>query len=76
MYALARPLLFTLPPDVAHAMGMAALAPLEHVAPLRAIARALFAPRRPSGSPAGSTRTRSARGRWRRWASGTSRSGR
>ena len=47
MYALARPLLFALPPDVAHAMGMAALAPLEHVAPLRALARAMFAPRDP-----------------------------
>jgi dihydroorotate dehydrogenase len=46
MYALARPLLFTLDPGTAHALGMAALAPLEHLSPLRAIARAILAPRR------------------------------
>jgi dihydroorotate dehydrogenase len=48
MYALARPLLFALDPGTAHALGMAALAPLEHLAPLRAFARALLAPRRES----------------------------
>src|SRR5580692_2492189 len=45
MYALARPLLFALDPGAAHELGMAALAPLEHFAPLRAIARAVLAPR-------------------------------
>ena len=48
MYALLRPLLFSLPPDVAHSAGMAALAPIEHLAPLRALVRALFA--RPDAS--------------------------
>ncbi len=42
MYALARPILFSLPPETAHALGMAALAPLEHVGPLRSLTRALF----------------------------------
>jgi dihydroorotate dehydrogenase len=44
MYALARPALFALSPHAAHALAMAALAPIEHAAPLRAITRALFAP--------------------------------
>jgi dihydroorotate dehydrogenase len=48
MYALARPLLFALDPGTAHAFGMAALAPLEHLSPLRTIARAILAPRRES----------------------------
>ena len=42
MYALARPLLFSLPPDTAHALGMAALGPIEHVGLLRSLTRALF----------------------------------
>jgi dihydroorotate dehydrogenase len=46
VYALVRPLLFALDPGTAHALGMAALAPLEHVGALRAMARAMFAPRR------------------------------
>lgn len=40
MYALLRPLLFSLPPDRAHAAAMAALAPAEHVAVARALLRA------------------------------------
>ncbi len=44
MYALARPLLFTLSPSLAHALGMLALAPLEYVAPLRALVRAVNRP--------------------------------
>lgn len=40
MYALARPLLFAFPPSLAHALGMMALAPIEHVAPIRALVRA------------------------------------
>jgi dihydroorotate dehydrogenase len=47
VYALLRPLLFTLDAATAHALGMAALAPLEHWGPLRALARAMFAVRRP-----------------------------
>ncbi|MEO6420248.1 MAG: dihydroorotate dehydrogenase (quinone), partial [Polyangiaceae bacterium] len=47
MYALVRPLLFSLRPDTAHALGMAALAPLEHFGPARAIARALYAVKDP-----------------------------
>jgi dihydroorotate dehydrogenase len=43
VYALVRPLLFALDPATAHALGMATLAPLEHVGPLRALARAMFA---------------------------------
>jgi len=42
MYALARPLLFTLPPSWAHSVAMAALAPVEHVALLRRIVRGWF----------------------------------
>ncbi len=38
-----RPLLFTLPPGLAHALGNAALAPLEFIAPLRAVVKALGA---------------------------------
>ena len=47
MYALARPLLFALSPHAAHTLAMTALGPIEHVAPLRALTRALFAPRDP-----------------------------
>jgi dihydroorotate dehydrogenase len=42
-----RQLLFLFPPDVAHAMAFAGLAPVEHMAPLRALVRALHAPRDP-----------------------------
>ncbi len=45
MYGLARPLLFALSPETAHAAGIAALGALEHSAPLRWIARSLFFPR-------------------------------
>jgi dihydroorotate dehydrogenase len=45
MYRLLRPLLFALPPDEAHALGMAALGVLEEVEPLRrAVARRLAPP--------------------------------
>jgi dihydroorotate dehydrogenase len=44
VYALARPLLFALSPHAAHALASAALAPVEHVAPVRALVRALCAP--------------------------------
>jgi len=44
MYALARPLLFTFSPSLAHALGMFVLAPLEYVAPLRALVRAMNRP--------------------------------
>jgi dihydroorotate dehydrogenase len=47
VYAALRPLLFALPPHEAHAAAMAALAPVEHVAPLRAVVRALLAPTDP-----------------------------
>ena len=47
MYSLVRPLLFTLPPSWAHALAMAALAPVEHVALLRGIVRAAFTVNRP-----------------------------
>jgi dihydroorotate dehydrogenase len=47
VYAALRPLLFALPPHEAHAAAMAALGPIEHVAPLRAMARALLAPTDP-----------------------------
>jgi dihydroorotate dehydrogenase len=40
MYALLRPLLFALGPAQAHALAMASLAPVEHLAPLRALVRA------------------------------------
>jgi dihydroorotate dehydrogenase len=39
-----RPLLFSLPPDAAHALAFAAMAPIEGFAPLRACVRALLAP--------------------------------
>ncbi|MDB4993331.1 MAG: pyrD [Myxococcaceae bacterium] len=39
MYGLARPVLFSLAPDTAHAIAMAALFPLEHMAPLRGLVR-------------------------------------
>jgi dihydroorotate dehydrogenase len=44
--AVVRPLLFALPPSTAHEIAFAALAPVEHVAPLRACVRALMAPPR------------------------------
>jgi dihydroorotate dehydrogenase len=44
LYSWARPLLFLFPPDAAHAMAFAALAPVEHVAPLRALVRAAMTP--------------------------------
>jgi len=47
VYALTRPALFALSPHAAHAMAMAALAPLEHLAPVRAMTRALCATRDP-----------------------------
>jgi dihydroorotate dehydrogenase len=47
MYSIVRPILFALPPSSAHALAIMALGPLEHVAPLRAIARALLAPTDP-----------------------------
>jgi dihydroorotate dehydrogenase len=47
MYAhTLRPLLFLLPPHLAHAFGFAALAPVEHVSVLRSLVHAVFAPRR------------------------------
>jgi dihydroorotate dehydrogenase len=39
-YAALRPLLFALPPHEAHALAMAALWPVEHLAPVRAMVRA------------------------------------
>jgi dihydroorotate dehydrogenase len=47
MYTLVRPLLFTLDPARAHSAAMAALAPVEHLAPIRGLARALFTVRDP-----------------------------
>ncbi|WP_394823494.1 quinone-dependent dihydroorotate dehydrogenase [Pendulispora albinea] len=47
MYQLIRPLLFTLPPALAHSVAMAALAPVEHVTLLRRIVHAMFAVDRP-----------------------------
>ncbi|WP_437668543.1 quinone-dependent dihydroorotate dehydrogenase [Sorangium sp. So ce131] len=44
MYRLVRPLLFALPPRLAHELGMLALAPIEHVGTLRALLRARLAP--------------------------------
>ncbi len=41
MYALVRPVLFSLDPARAHSVAMQALAPLEHLAPLRSIVHAL-----------------------------------
>jgi dihydroorotate dehydrogenase len=47
MYAWAlRPLLFLLPPDVSHALAFAALGPIEHVAPFRAMVRSAMVPPR------------------------------
>jgi len=47
MYArVLRPLLFLLPPDVAHALGFAALAPIERFGPVRALVRAAVTPAR------------------------------
>jgi len=40
MYSVLRPLLFTLPPNLAHALALAALGPMEHLSPLRAAVRA------------------------------------
>ncbi len=45
MYALAKPLLFSLRPETAHALAVLSLAPLEHLPPLRALVRALAMPR-------------------------------
>jgi dihydroorotate dehydrogenase len=42
-----RPLLFVLPPDTAHKLAFVGLAPLEYLAPVRALARAALAPRDP-----------------------------
>ncbi|MBX3205371.1 MAG: quinone-dependent dihydroorotate dehydrogenase [Labilithrix sp.] len=47
MYALLRPLLFSLDPARAHAVAMSSLGPVEHVAPLRAIVRGAFSLRDP-----------------------------
>ena len=47
MYGLVRPLLFALSPQTAHAVGMAGLGVLEHVAPLRWLTRGLFFPTDP-----------------------------
>ncbi len=41
MYALLRPLLFQLPPHVAHELAVAGLWPVEHVGPVRSLVRAL-----------------------------------
>jgi len=48
VYALAKPLLFGLDPETAHALAMLSLAPVEHFAPLRALVRAACAPRDPA----------------------------
>jgi dihydroorotate dehydrogenase len=42
MYALAKPLFFTLSPRFAHALAVASLGPLEHVGLLRALVRRSF----------------------------------
>jgi dihydroorotate dehydrogenase len=48
MYAWAlRPLLFLLPPDTAHHLAFVGMAPLEYLSPLRALTRAMLAPRDP-----------------------------
>ncbi len=47
MYALIRPLLFSLEPNRAHALAMTALGPVEHLAPLRAALRLLTSVRDP-----------------------------
>jgi dihydroorotate dehydrogenase len=41
---IVRPLLFSVPPDTAHELAIAALGPVEHVTPLRGLVRALMAP--------------------------------
>jgi len=46
MYGMLRRILFMLPPPWAHTLALAALAPVEHVAPLRALVRAALAPPR------------------------------
>jgi dihydroorotate dehydrogenase len=47
MYRLVRPLLFAIPPRAAHELGMLALGPLEHAAPLRALVHRALAPADP-----------------------------
>jgi dihydroorotate dehydrogenase len=47
VYALVRPLLFALDPAVAHGLGMAALAPVEYLASIRWVVRAVLAGRYP-----------------------------
>lgn len=42
MYGLLKPLLFKMSPSSAHAVAMAALSPIEHLPPLRAVVRAAF----------------------------------
>lgn len=44
MYALLRPLLFSMDPAKAHALAMASMGPVEHVGPLRALVHAALAP--------------------------------
>ena len=46
MYRALRPLLFLLPPDTAHALAFAGLAPVEYLPPLRALVRAMYSPPR------------------------------
>ena len=41
MYRAIRPLLFALPPDVAHALAFAALGPVEHLGVLQGLTRAV-----------------------------------
>ena len=47
MYPLLRPLLFALDPTRAHALAMVALAPVEHVGPMRSLVRGIFTPSDP-----------------------------
>jgi dihydroorotate dehydrogenase len=47
VYGLVRPLLFALSPQTAHAVGMAGLGVMEHLAPLRWLTRRLFLPTDP-----------------------------
>ncbi len=47
MYPLLRPLLFALDPARAHALAMAALAPIEHIGPLRYLLAAALCPADP-----------------------------
>jgi dihydroorotate dehydrogenase len=47
MYPLLRPLLFALDPTRAHAVAMAALAPVEHLGPLRHLLEAVLRPADP-----------------------------